>query len=75
VRDLPIRKPKQRVYTGLRRVTWVRVTIEEHSIRAEAIGIGYRLPRVVPISLRNAAQLIAEGTPLVVRRPEVGQAA
>jgi hypothetical protein len=51
-----------------RRLNWVRVIVEPDGVRAEAVGIRYRLPAVVPISLRLAAELAREGTPLVVLR-------
>jgi hypothetical protein len=36
--------------------------------RAEAVGIGHRHPRSVPISLNLAARLVGAGTPLVIHR-------
>jgi hypothetical protein len=58
-----------------RRLNWVRVIVDDDGIRAEAVGIRYRLPAVVPISLRLAAELARDGTPLtVVRRSGVGSA-
>ena len=56
---------------GLRRIDWVRVVVDQRGasvVRAEAVGAGYRLPRVVPISLLVATDLIRRGTPVVVRR-------
>lgn len=50
---------------GLRRVDWVRVFVENGGMRAEAVGIGFRLPAVCSISLATAAKLIAGGTPHV----------
>ena len=48
--------------TGLRRVDWVRIVVDHDSVRAEAVGVGYRLPTSCPIPLPVAAALIGEGT-------------
>lgn len=61
--------------TGLRRTDWVRITIGDGKTTAEAIGIGYRLPAVVPITLPLALALQAAGTPLVVRQAETSAGA
>jgi hypothetical protein len=53
--------------TGLRRVDWVRLIVDDDSVRAEAVGVGYRLPASRPIPLPVAAALIAGGTPSVTR--------
>ena len=53
--------------TGLRRVDWVRLVVDDDSVRAEAVGVGYRLPTSRPIPLPVAAALIAGGTPSVTR--------
>ena len=50
---------------GLRRVDWVRVFVDDGHLRAEAVGIGFRLPAVCSIPLDMAANLIAGGTPHV----------
>ncbi|HEX3946535.1 MAG TPA: hypothetical protein VHW47_02470 [Acidimicrobiales bacterium] len=50
----------------MRRVEWVRVVIEGSSIRAEAVGVGHRLPATCPISMETAATLVRQGTPLSV---------
>lgn len=55
---------------GLRRVEWVRLElVNGRPTRAEAVGVAHRLPVTVPISLRQAARLVAGGIPVVVRRP------
>ncbi len=54
--------------TGLRRVDWVRLVVEHDTMRAEAVGTGYRLPTSRPIPLAVAAALIGGGTPSVTRR-------
>lgn len=54
----------------LRRVGWVRLDLEPgRPVRAVAVGVAHRLPLTVPISLHRAAQLAADGVPVVVRRP------
>ena len=54
---------------GLRRVDWVRLSVDRsHSqVLAEAMGVGYRLPVARPVPLSVAADLIASGTPGVIR--------
>jgi hypothetical protein len=52
---------------GLRRVDWVRFSVGQDAVRAEAVGVGYRLPTARPISLAVAATLLAQGTPSVTR--------
>lgn len=56
------------VRAGLRRVDWVRLTVDEREVRAEVIGVGFRLPVVRPIPLSIAGELIASGTPCVTSR-------
>jgi hypothetical protein len=51
-----------------RRLNWVRVIVDADAVRAEAVVIRFRLPAVVPISLRLAADLAREGTRVVVLR-------
>ena len=34
--------------TGLRRVDWVRLVVDHDAVRAEAVGVGYRLPADPP---------------------------
>jgi hypothetical protein len=60
--------------TGLRRVDWVRLVLDHDAVRAEAVGIGYRLPAARPIPLSVAAALMAEGTPSVMRTLAQGPA-
>jgi hypothetical protein len=54
--------------TGLRRVDWVRLVVDDDQVRAEAVGVGYRLPATRPIPLSVARALMAEGTPSVMHR-------
>jgi hypothetical protein len=60
--------------TGLRRVDWVRLTEDEGRCRAEAVGVGFRLPAIRAIPLTLAADLIASGVPHVRRAAEFSQA-
>jgi hypothetical protein len=53
--------------TGLRRVDWVRFLVDRDTVRAEAVGVGYRLPIARPITLSVATALVAQGTPSVTR--------
>jgi hypothetical protein len=63
-----LRGRKDRLQTaGLRRVDWVRLVVDHDAVRAEAVGVGYRLPSARPISLSVAAALMAQGTPSVTR--------
>jgi hypothetical protein len=52
---------------GLRRVDWVRFLVDHDAVRAEAVGVGYRLPTTRPIPLAVAAALLAQGTPSITR--------
>jgi hypothetical protein len=52
---------------GLRRVDWVRLLVDDDEVRAEAVGVGFRLPTTCPIPLSLATELIAKGTPSVTR--------
>jgi hypothetical protein len=55
---------------GLRRVDYVRLLVGGAHIRAELVGVAYRLPTAMPVSLPYAARLIAAGTPTVTRHVE-----
>ncbi len=61
------RSPGVPAATGLRRVDWVRLVVENHTVRAEAVGVGYRLPATRSIPLSVAAELVAAGIPSVTR--------
>jgi hypothetical protein len=52
---------------GLRRVDWVRFLVDQDAVRAEAVGVAYRLPVACPIPLSVASALVARGTPSVTR--------
>lgn len=60
----------------LRRVEWVRLEVESgRPVRAEAVGVAHRLPVTVPISLHRAAELAANGVPVVTHRARTGSGA
>ena len=52
---------------GLRRGDWVRLVVDDERVRAEAVGVGFRVPVTCPIPLSVAVRLIARGIPLVTR--------
>jgi Lon protease-like protein len=58
--------------TGLRRVDWVRFLVDLDAVRAEAVGVGYRLPVARPIPLSLATAIVAQGTPSVTQRLDDG---
>jgi hypothetical protein len=66
--------PSSSTATGLRRVDWIRLVVDHDQVRAEAVGVGYRLPATRPIPLSVAAALMAGGTPSVTRRIRPGSA-
>ncbi len=51
---------------GLRRVSWVRVVVNDHESTAEVFGVGSRLPVVRRVTLGTALALAARGIPTVV---------
>ena len=53
--------------TGMRRVSWVRIVLDEHGAHCQVLGVGHRLPNARPISLDTALALAARGVPTVVR--------
>jgi hypothetical protein len=63
-----LRAGKERVNAaGFRRVDWVRFLVDQDAVRAEAVGVGYRLPVARPIPLAVASALVAQGIPSVTR--------
>ncbi len=60
----------QQCVGGLRRVDWVRLYRDGECLRAEAVGMGFRLPMSAPIPVAMAARLIAAGIPSVVVHEE-----
>jgi hypothetical protein len=54
---------------GLRRVDWVRLVLDQDQrcVGAEVVGVGFRLPVTCAISVEAAEDLIAQGTPYVIR--------
>ncbi len=59
--------PSPVVRTGLRRVSWVRITLDDHGAHCRIHGIGHRLPVTRQVSLDTALALAASGVPTVVR--------
>jgi hypothetical protein len=59
---------------GLRRVDWVRVLVDRDQVfvRAEVVGVGFRLPVTRPISQSLAEDLIESRTPHVTRYLDAG---
>jgi hypothetical protein len=58
------------VQTGMRRISWVRITLDEQGIHCDLLGVGHRRPMVRQISLDTALTLASRGVPTVVRSPE-----
>ena len=59
-------------FAGLRRVSWVSVTVEQGHATALVHGLGHRTPRTLRISLKAASDLAAVGVPTVVRHADIG---
>ena len=59
--------PKTAPETGLRRVSWVRIVVDDDGAHCEVLGVGHRLPAVRRVSLDTALSLAASGVPTVVR--------
>jgi hypothetical protein len=51
----------------MRRVSWVRITVDGERAHCEVLGVGHRLPSVHRVSLDTALALAASGVPTVVR--------
>lgn len=56
---------------GLRRVEGIRLIVGDGPTRAEAVGIGYRLPVTVPIPVSVAVRLVGQGVPFVLCQPAI----
>ena len=56
--------------TGLRRVTWVRIALDDGGAHCEVIGVGHRLPTTRRVSLDTALALAGAGVPTVLRSPD-----
>ncbi|HET7718529.1 MAG TPA: hypothetical protein VFK43_01090 [Acidimicrobiales bacterium] len=59
--------PKTAPETGLRRVSWVRIVVDDAGPHCEVLGVGHRLPTARRVSLDTALALAASGVPTVVR--------
>jgi hypothetical protein len=55
------------VETGMRRVSWVRIVLDDAGAHCEVHGVGHRLPNARRVSLDTALALAASGVPTVVR--------
>ncbi len=55
------------VETGMRRVSWVRILLDEGGAHCEVHGVGHRFPSVHQVSLETALALATRGVPTVVR--------
>ncbi len=62
-----IRRPKSAVATGMRRVSWVRIVLDDQGAHCAVFGVGHRLPSTLCVSLETALALAASGVPTVVR--------
>jgi hypothetical protein len=56
--------------TGMRRIDYVRLVVDDDGTRAEVVGVGFRLPTSSPVPLSYAAKLISEGMPSVAQHRE-----
>ena len=54
----------------MRRVSWVRILLDDTGVHCELMGVGHRLPNVRRVSLDTALALAASGVPTVVRSPD-----
>jgi hypothetical protein len=54
----------------MRRISWVRITLDDRGAHCDLLGVGHRLPRARQISLDTALALAARGVPTVVRSPD-----
>ena len=59
--------PRAAVETGMRRVSWVRIVLDQDGAHCQVLGVGHRLPNVRRVSLDTALALAASGVPTVVR--------
>jgi hypothetical protein len=63
------------VQTGMRRVSWVRIVLDDDGAHCEVFGVGHRLPNARPVSLDTALALAASGVPTVVRSADAARQA
>ncbi len=67
----PPKSPGAGVQTGMRRVSWIRITLDgDGGARCQLHGIGHRLPVTRQVALDTALALAASGVPTVVRSAE-----
>jgi hypothetical protein len=67
--------PKAAVPTGMRRVSWVRITLDDQGAHCEVLGVGHRLPSARRVSLDTALALAASGVPTLVRSRDAAEQA
>ena len=51
----------------MRRVSWVRIVLDDAGAHCEVLGVGHRLPNARRVSLDTALALAASGVPTVIR--------
>jgi hypothetical protein len=51
----------------MRRVSWVRVVMDDREATGEVFGVGSRLPTVRRVPIGTALLLAARGVPAVIR--------
>ncbi len=55
----------------MRRVSWVRIVLDDQGVHCQVLGVGHRLPNAHRVSLDTALALAAQGVPTVVRSADV----
>ena len=51
----------------MRRVSWVRIVLDDRGVHCDVLGVAHRLPTSRPVSLDTALALASRGVPTVVR--------
>ncbi len=51
----------------MRRVSWVRIVLDDRAATGEVFGVGSRLPAVRRVPIGTALLLAARGVPAVIR--------
>ncbi len=59
----------------MRRVSWVRIVVDDRGAHCDVFGVGHRLPSTRQVSLDTALALAASGVPTVVRSVECAEQA
>jgi len=50
----------------MRRVSWVRIVLDDQGAHCQVLGVGHRLPSTLSVSLDTALALAASGVPTLV---------